>query len=223
MCGRYSITASPGLLAERFEASVSPEVLAQSAPRYNAGPSQSLPVVLNEGERQISLLRWGLVPRWSKDASSGYKMINARSETVEEKPSFREAIKKRRCLVLADGFFEWKKTPEGKIPMRITLKSGDPFAFAGLWETWKDPEGALLRTFTILTTKPNELVSSIHDRMPVMLLPEQEKLWMDNAAGPETWRSVLLPYPQDLMRAYRVSTRVNSPGNNDPSIIAPMN
>ncbi len=219
MCGRYTITVQPELLAERFDAALPPEM---SEPRYNAAPTQTLPVLLNEDVHNVQMLRWGLVPHWSKTANADYHMINARAETLEEKSTFREALRKRRCLVLADGFYEWKKTDDGKVPMRITLKSGEPFAFAGLWETWKDREsGELLRTFTIITTTPNDLMVPIHDRMPAMLLPEVEKAWLDDAAGPEAWRELLRPYPADLMKAYPVSKLVNSPSNESAALIAP--
>jgi putative SOS response-associated peptidase YedK len=176
-------------------------------------------VILNEGDRVIQLLRWGLVPFWAKDPSIGSQMINARAETLAEKPAFRNALKKRRCLVLADGFYEWKKAPTGKIPMRITLASGEPFAFAGLWENWDTPDGDVLRTFTIVTTTPNALLEPIHNRMPVILRPEHEPLWMDNAADPAAWLDVLRPYPAELMTAYPVSKRVNFVGNDDPEVL----
>jgi putative SOS response-associated peptidase YedK len=218
MCGRFSIFADPSRLAERFEVSLPAEGL---RPRYNAAPTQALPVILNEGDRVIQLLRWGLVPFWAKDPSIGSQMINARAETLAEKPSFRNALKKRRCLVLADGFYEWRKTPASKVPMRITLVSGEPFAFAGLWETWDTPDGDKLRTFTIVTTSPNELVEPIHNRMPVILRPEHETLWMDNYAEPAAWLDVLRPYPAELLRAYPIPKRVNSVGNDDPSVVKP--
>ena len=216
MCGRFSIFADPERLAERFNAGLPPDGL---HPRYNAAPTQSLPVLLNEGDRVIQLLRWGLVPFWAKDASIGSQMINARAETLAEKPSFRNALKKRRCLVLADGFYEWKKTTTGKAPMRITLASGEPFAFAGLWETWDTPEGDRLRTFTIITTTPNELVELIHNRMPVILRSELEPLWLDNDADQSAWLDVLRPYPSELMTAYPVSKRVNFVSNDDPDLV----
>lgn len=219
MCGRFSIFADPERLAERFNATAPAEGL---VPRYNAAPTQDLPVLLNQGDRVIQLLRWGLVPFWAKDPSIGNRMINARSETLAEKPSYRTALRKRRCLVLADGFYEWQKVPGGKVPMRVALKSGEPFAFAGLWETWDAPDGDLLRTFTIITTSPNDLVAPIHNRMPVILLPEYEAVWMDNAAHQEAWLDLLRPYPADLLTAYPVSTRVNSPSNDDPSIVQPI-
>ena len=216
MCGRFSIFADPERLAERFDAGLPPEGL---RPRYNAAPTQSLPVLLNEEDRVIQLLRWGLVPFWAKDPSIGSQMINARAETLAEKPAFRNALKKRRCLVLADGFYEWQKTLTGKAPMRITLASGEPFAFAGLWENWDLPEGDKLRTFTIITTSPNELVAPIHNRMPVILRPEHEPLWLDNDAEPSAWLDVLRPYPSELMKAYPVSKRVNFVGNDDAEVV----
>lgn len=218
MCGRYSISADPEKLAERFNVAV-PEEVAQ--PHYNAAPTQELPVLIDDGKRHIELLRWGLIPRWAKDASIGNKMINARAESVAEKPGFRDAFERRRCLVLADGFFEWQKAAGGKQPIRFTLESGEPFALAGLWERWKRPDGEELRTFTIITTTANELVRPTHDRMPVMLLPETEQLWLDQQAGPEVWRDLLRPYPADLMTSYAVSKAVNSPSNDSPEIIVP--
>lgn len=218
MCGRFSIFADPERLAERFDASLPEEGL---RPRYNAAPTQNLPVILNEnnGARQIQLLRWGLVPSWAEDPVIGSRMINARSETLAEKPSFRTALKKRRCLVLADGFYEWQQTPTGKVPTRITLQSGEPFALAGLWETWKEPTGDLLRTFTIITTSPNELLAPIHNRMPVILPREHESIWLDNGADQGIWLDMLRPYPADQMTAYPVSKRVNYVGNDDPEIV----
>jgi putative SOS response-associated peptidase YedK len=217
MCGRFTIFADPAQLAERFNATLPAEEL---LPRYNAAPTQRLPVIRNEGdERAIELLRWGLIPFWAKDPAIGNQMINARAETLPEKPSFRTPLQKRRCLVLADGFYEWKKTEQGKTPLRIGLKTGEPFAFAGLWETWKQPSGDLLRTFTIITTPPNSLMEPIHNRMPAMLLPEDEALWLDNSAGVIGWLSALRPYPAELMTAYPVSSRVNSPANDDPAVV----
>lgn len=219
MCGRFSIFADPERLAERFDATLPPQGL---APRYNAAPTQDLPVILNQEADAIQLLRWGLVPFWAKDPSIGNRMINARAETLAEKPSFRNALQKRRCLVLADGFYEWQQTDDGKIPLRITLASGEPFAFAGLWETWRSPDGESLRTFTIITTEPNELLATIHNRMPALLLPEHEQLWLDDHAHQEAWLAALRPYPAERMAAYPVSRRVNSPANDDPTVVAPV-
>lgn len=219
MCGRYTITVDPEQLAEHFNAQLPSETL---VPRYNAAPTQNLPVITNEGQAQIQLFRWGLVPFWADDPSIGNRMINARGETVHEKPSFRTAFQRRRCLVLADSFYEWQKTSSGKQPVRVLLKSEDPFAMAGLWETWSDNGGEPLHTFTIITTEPNELVASIHTRMPVVLPREDEEVWLDDDAGPVVWKSLLKPYPSDDMSAYRVSTQVNSPANDKPSVIEPI-
>jgi putative SOS response-associated peptidase YedK len=216
MCGRFTIFADPDRLAERFQASLPADGL---QPRYNAAPTQHLPVILNDGPRAIQLLQWGLIPFWAKDPAIGSRMINARSETLAEKPAFRAALKKRRCLVLADGFYEWTKTPGGKQPMRIALVSGEPFAMAGLWETWDAPDGSLLRTFTIVTGEPNALVAPIHNRMPAMLRPEHEAIWLDNAAEPAIWQDLLRPYPAELMTAYPVSRRVNFVGNDEPALV----
>lgn len=216
MCGRFTIFADPDRLAERFQAALPADGL---QPRYNAAPTQYLPVILNDGPPAIQLLQWGLVPFWAKDPSIGSRMINARAETLAEKPAFRAALKKRRCLVLADGFYEWQKTPTGKQPMRITLASGEPFAMAGLWETWDAPDGSLLRTFTIVTGEPNELVAAIHNRMPTILLPEHEALWLDNAAEPAIWLDILRSYPAERMAAYPVSRRVNHVANDDPGLV----
>jgi putative SOS response-associated peptidase YedK len=219
MCGRYSITTPTEQLIARFDTEMSVEAL---PPRYNAAPTQSLPVILNQEPRRIELLQWGLIPHWANDPSIGSRMINARAETLTDKPSYREPFQKRRCLVLADGFYEWQKTGSGKTPMRIALKSGEPFAFAGLWATWKNPQGQLVRSFSIITTKPNALVAPIHDRMPVMLQPEDEALWLDNSAGPNDWKELLRPYPAELLTSHAVSERINSPRNDDAAVVAPV-
>lgn len=216
MCGRFTIFADPDRLAERFQAALPADGL---QPRYNAAPTQHLPVILNDGPPAIQLLQWGLIPFWAKDPAIGSRMINARSETLAEKPAFRAAFKKRRCLVLADGFYEWQKTATGKQPQRITLATGEPFAMAGLWETWDAPDGRLLRTFTIVTGEPNTLVDPIHNRMPVILRPEHEAIWLDNDAEPAIWRDILRPYPAELMTAYPVSRRVNFVGNDDSELV----
>ena len=219
MCGRFSIFADPERLAERFDASLPEQGL---QPRYNAAPTQDLPVILNEDERHIQLLRWGLVPFWAEDPAIGSRMINARSETLAEKPSFRTALKKRRCLVLADGFYEWQKTADGKVPMRITLKTGEPFAMAGLWETWKEPTGDLLRTFTIITTSPNDLLEPIHNRMPVILPKETWNLWLDPAAQVGEVQPLLVPLPADRMAAHPVGKAVGNTRNDGPDLILPL-
>jgi len=193
--------------------------------RYNLAPTQDGPVVRLNPEtrqRQMDLLRWGLIPSWAKEAKIGNSLINARAETVATKPAFRNAFAKgRRCLVAADGFYEWKKDEDGtKQPWRITMKSGGPFAFAGLWENWKDPEGNWVRTFTIITTGPNELMERIHNRMPVILHPDNFGHWLGEKDAPADFLLGLLePYPAEEMTAYPVSTRVNSPKNEGPELI----
>jgi putative SOS response-associated peptidase YedK len=194
-------------------------------PRYNLAPGQEAPVVVVEESRLLKMMKWGLVPFWAKDASIGDRMINARADTVAEKPSFKQALRQRRCLVLADGFFEWQRRPgqKKKVPVRFALKSGEPFAFAGLWERWKAPDGNVLHSFTIITTEANELVQPIHHRMPVILRAEQEQRWLDPnlrdvAALADLWN----PYPSQGLTRYEVSTIVNSPANDVPECILPV-
>jgi putative SOS response-associated peptidase YedK len=221
MCGRYTISVSPEELAQHFNA-VAPS---DYSPRYNAAPSQTLPTLLNEsqdGKRQIQMLSWGLVPSWSKTRTITSKLINARGETIAEKPSFRDAFRKRRCLVLADGFYEWQRDGSKKTPMRITLKSGEPFALAGLWENWHDKEtDTWLRTFTIITTEPNQLMAPIHNRMPVILSPQDQEAWLDNSASPEIWSALVRSYPADKMMAYAVSKLINKVEIDDRAVMAP--
>ena len=165
-------------------------------------------------------MRWGLIPFWAKDPKIGARMINARSETVAEKPAFRNALKKRRCLVLADGYYEWQKTPVGKRPYRIIMKSGEPFAMAGLWETWKDPQGNVVPSCTIITTAANDFLAPIHNRMPVILPRESEELWLDPGVDDATLLTdLLIPYPDKRINAYEVSTIVNYAGNVSPEVI----
>jgi len=217
MCGRFTfILPSRKKLQDQFAVTAIPENLAS---RYNAAPSQNLPVITNEQPKNIVLYRWGLVPHWAKDIKIGYKMINARAETITEKPSFKNAFKKRRCLVLADGFYEWQKNKDGKIPHRIMLKDKSPFGFAGLWESWKDDQGKELRSFTIITTESNALVKNFHDRMPVILSPEQKNDWLDFDLQQEKLIKMLKPYPENKMTAYPVSSLVNSPKNDVPEVI----
>jgi putative SOS response-associated peptidase YedK len=174
-------------------------------------------VVEEDDKRKLEILHWGLIPSWARDPAIGNKMINARAETVPKKPSFRSAFKKRRCLVLADGFYEWQKTDDGKQPYHIKMQDDSPFAFAGLWETWKN--GEEIRSCTIITTDANDLMSEIHHRMPVILHPEDYAMWLDpDFDEKEPLTSLLKPYPADTMEAYAVSRRVNKPSNNEPSI-----
>ena len=221
MCGRFFLISDANDLATRFEFR-SPGL--DLEPSYNIAPTQSvLTVTLEDSERSGQLMRWGLVPSWAKDLSIGNRMINARAETVAERPSFRSAFKRRRCLVIADGFFEWDKVGATRVPARISLKSHEPFAFAGLWEVWKGPEGDAVRSCTIITTEANSAIQPIHDRMPVILPPGAEAPWLDTDVQDEAFLSeLLLPYDSDEMELLEVSTLVNSPRKNHPDILAPV-
>ncbi len=222
MCGRFARSTDKEELQKRFGFDDPSGILLK--PRYNIAPSQMHPVVIVEHDhRVLKLMKWGLVPFWSKDEKIGYKMINARSEGIESKPSFRDPFKKRRCLVLSDGFYEWKKVDvKTKVPYFIRLKSGEPFAFAGLWDTWdkgKEP----LDSFTIITTENNELMEPIHNRMPVILHEKDEGLWLDpELKDPVKIIPLLKPYPSEEMELYAVSTVVNSPKNDVPDCIEPV-
>ena len=192
-------------------------------PSYNIAPTQLVLAVTNDGQRRAELMRWGLVPFWAKDIKIGYRMINAVGETAATKPAFRAAFKKRRCLILADGFFEWRKDGKEKIPTYIFLKSQEPFAFAGLWETWKSPAGETVKSCTILTTKPNEFMEPIHNRMPVILSGETEALWLDPMTEePDVLQPLIQPAPAELMESRIVSSLVNSPKNNSPECVVPI-
>ncbi len=221
MCGRYTLTSGLTILQRRFGFSAEQIRL---EPRYNLAPGQEAPVVICEKNNTFRMMRWGLVPFWAKEASIGYKMINARAETLPQKASFRKPFRERRCLILADGFYEWRKA-EGKgkkIPIRFVLPSRKPFAFAGLWDIWKKPDGSLLHTFTIITTQANELLRPVHDRMPVILQPEDEDLWLDpNLKDVTRLTPLLTPYPANALEAYDVSTIVNSPKNDVPECVQP--
>ncbi len=218
MCGRYTLKTPINVLAEGFEIEEYPSSI---VPNYNTAPTQEVAAVVEEDEkRKLKMFRWGLIPSWAKDAAIGNKMINARSETVSEKPSFRSAFKKRRCLILADGFYEWQKSDNGKQPFYIKMADGSPFAFAGLWEIWKGAEE--IRSCTVITTEANDLMNEIHHRMPVILHPEEYDLWLDpDFDEKEPLTSLLKPYPADAMEAYPVSRRVNKPSNNGPSVLEP--
>lgn len=215
MCGRYSITSTETDLTRRFGAELGVESVKV---RYNAAPSQDLPVIANTAPTRIMLYRWGLIPSWAKDNSIGNRMINARAETIAEKPAFRKAIRTQRCLALADGFYEWKKTPRGKNPYRIALKNNEPFAFAGVWESWMDEKGHGIRSFAIITVEPNSLLAEIHNRMPAILLRQNENVWLSEISLSEAL-AMLLPYPAELMEAYPVSKLVSSPSNDFVEVI----
>ncbi|WP_121741363.1 SOS response-associated peptidase [Natronorubrum halophilum] len=245
MCGRYTLLIERAALEERFDAKFvdsrdEPGTGSETGgftPRYNMAPGQQLPVITNDEPETIRRLEWGLVPSWADDETGG--IINARAETLHEKPSFRAAYERRRCLVFADGFYEWTETPDGKQPYRVAFEDDRPFAMAGLWERWEsdsettqagldafgggrteadDGTDGPLETFTVVTTEPNDLVSDLHDRMAVILEPDSETQWL-TADDP---RSLLEPYPADEMRAYPVSRAVNDPSVDEPSLVEPL-
>ena len=218
MCGRFTLFTNIEEIIDRFDIQAAFNDEYHSS--YNVAPTHSVLSVINDGTKnRLGYLRWGLIPSWAKDEKIGYKMINARSETIAEKVSFKNAYKNKRCLILADSFYEWKKTPERKIPMRIKLKNNAPFGMAGLWESWKSPNG-MIYSCTVITTTPNELMTSIHDRMPVILRPEDEDIWLDSSIhDTEYLKQFLKPIDSQHMEAFEVSSNVNSPKNNAPNLI----
>jgi putative SOS response-associated peptidase YedK len=228
MCGRFQQSKSVDQLIERFR--VQQIGFEFGGPRYNIAPSQPVATVLQEREegRVLDAFRWGLIPSWAKDPAIGNKMINARAETLAEKPSFKTALRRRRCLIPADGFYEWKKEGEGKAtrkqPIRIHLKSEEPFAFAGLWDEWVTPDGSPVRSCTIITTAPNKMMSEIHNRMPAILRPEDEAAWLDVAGNDRDdvphLLHMLRPYADEEMTSHPVSTAINSPALDDEGCIA---
>jgi putative SOS response-associated peptidase YedK len=234
MCGRFTLTNPNQDMLVQFSLTQMPAL----EPRYNIAPTQPVAAVRpvqsqtgtgamaeEEGGREMALLHWGLIPFWAKDPEIGARLINARSETVAEKPAFREAFRRRRCLVVADGFYEWMKQDGLKQPFHIRLRDGQPFAFAGLWERWRGPEGTV-ESCTLLTTEPNELMRPIHNRMPVILSPADYDLWLDPSVrpgpSPDVLHGLLRPYPAMEMVAYPVSRRVNNPDNEDPRCVEPL-
>ena len=222
MCGRFTLTTELKQIAERFAAPL-PPAAPTTKPRWNIAPTQSVIVVNDTGARQLVAMRWGLVPSWATDPSIGNRMINARAETIAEKPAFCVALKKRRCIIPADGFYEWQQTGKLKQPVRIVLKSREPFGFAGLWEQWTSPTGDDLLSCTIITTAANELLKAVHERMPVILSREDEVVWLDpKIQDPETLLPLLKQYPSELMEYYPVSREVNSPANDVPQCIVPI-
>ncbi|WP_019413412.1 SOS response-associated peptidase [Paenisporosarcina sp. TG20] len=219
MCGRYSLFADFQEIEDRFgEATFDIE---EYEVNYNIAPSQMILAVINDGvKNRLGYLQWGLIPPWANDVKIGYKKINARAETAHEKPSFRKALKDKRCLIVADSFYEWKQTEDRKIPMRIKMKNNELFAMAGLWESWKSPNGKIVHTCTILTTEPNELMSSIHVRMPVILKQADEQKWLNpTMKNTDDLKRYMIPLEDGLLEAYEVSDKVNSPKNNEPQLI----
>jgi putative SOS response-associated peptidase YedK len=218
MCGRYTIIARAEEIEKRFNV----EVPESYAPRFNAAPTQVLPVITNAQPNGISFFRWGLVPTWAKDKSIGAKMINARSETLTEKASFKQAFKSRRCLVISDGYYEWKRnSAKSKIPFRIHLDSKEIFAYAGLWDAYKNDDDSTLHTFTIITTHSNETTAHIHDRMPVILEAGSEGRWLDQNTNFDELLQLLQPYPNDKIKYHTVSSLVNHVSNDDARLVQP--
>ena len=221
MCGRFTITLEAADLQLDLGIANMP---ADWQPRFNVAPTQLVATLVDASSRQAEWLRWGLIPSWAKDPTIASSLINARSETVAEKPSFRQAFNRRRCLILADGFFEWKRSASQKGPaqpyyfQRIDKK---PFAFAGLWETWKPPEGELVRSCTLITCAANEIVSPVHERMPVMLSGESMWNWLE-LSSPDALKAILRPYPSDVMTAFPISRLVNNAKIESPDIVKPL-
>ncbi len=221
MCGRFVLSDIDAIYL-RYRINVSEDMKKEVMPRYNIAPSQYVPVVYQDKkhENKIEMMRWGLVPFWAKDPKIGFKMINARAETVANKPSFKYSFKAKRCLVPSTGFYEWKKAGKDKIPYYIGLKNNEIFAFAGLYDIWKDAEGGKHKTFTIITTESNNTLRSIHDRMPVILHRKYEDLWLDiTVQDVNSLIQILKPFPDNNMRAYIVSREVNNPRNEKPQLI----
>jgi putative SOS response-associated peptidase YedK len=222
MCGRFSLGADAATLASQFNLFEAPAW----TPRYNIAPTQEVFVVVRTPEhpdRKARRHRWGLIPSWAKDLAIGNQLIIAQAETAATKPAFRAAFRKRRCLILADGFYEWKKENRHKQPFHIRLRDGRPFAFAGLWERWASSEGTAINSCTILTATPNDLLRPLHHRMAVILAPADYDLWLDPGVHEvERLQPLLRPYPAEAMTAYPVSTTVNNPANDTPGCIAPL-
>ena len=224
MCGRFTLRAPASVLAQQFAVFDMPPI----GPRFNIAPTQAVPVVrMNprepEPQRELVALRWGLIPSWAKDPAIGNRMINARAETVAEKPAYRAAFRRRRCLVPADGFYEWQRIGGKKQPYFIHMRDDGPFALAGLWESWQGPDHSRIESFTVLTTEPNDVVRPIHNRMPVIMNESDYSLWLDPAVKePRVLAPLLKPYPADSMESYRVGSEVNDARHEDASCVEPV-
>jgi putative SOS response-associated peptidase YedK len=221
MCGRSSLTKTEKELEKRFKATFYSDDLERynPLPNYNVAPTQMHPVITQDEPAVLHLYRWGLIPFWAKDMKIGSRLINARIESIDQKPSFRQAFSKRRCIVPFDGYYEWQKTPEGKVPYRIQVKNTEIFTVAGLYEHWKSPDGKLVHTFTLITKEANPIIRHLHDRQPFVLLPEQEKLWLDHHIPSKDLIHELDEVPGEYYTWYRVSKRVNKVTENDAGLI----
>lgn len=220
MCGRYIFGQEPRRLYKRYhiETRLNEKQLDLKA-RYNIAPGSLVPVVTRSSPNTLVVMKWGLVPNWSKDIKIGSRLINARAETIDQKPSFKSSFKNKRCLVPATGFYEWQKNDGGKVPFLVQLRSMEIFSFAGIWDAWKDAEGKEFKTFSIITTEANGTVRPIHHRMPVIIDESDEITWMNISSGASELRSLLKPYPDDKLEAYAVSSKVNSPQNQGKELI----
>jgi putative SOS response-associated peptidase YedK len=217
MCGRYTLTAEAETLQRAFQL----ETVEGYTPRYNIAPTQHVPIITHEQRRALTWVRWGLIPSWAKDPSIGATLINARAETLDEKPSFRESFRRRRCLIPADGFYEWAKAGAQKRPHYIYRPGRALFAFAGLWDAWKNPQGEWVRSCTIVTTDPNDLIRPLHHRMAVMFTPEQADAWLDEQASLQALHSLLRAYPSHDLALHEVGPQVNSAQAEGPQLIEP--
>src|SRR5262245_37254662 len=220
MCGRFSLTSKAQRLRDRFALSVAPDEL---APRYNIAPTQPVLVIPNRRQRLLRPARWGLVPHWATDLKVGNRMINARAETLPARAAYRTALERRRCIIPADGFYEWKRDGKQRTPFYIHARDGEPLAFAGLWDVWRPPEGEPVASCTIITTDPNDSVAELHDRMPVILAPDAFDAWLDpTPRHADALMPLLVPCPSEWLEVYQVSNLVNSPDNEDPACVAPV-
>jgi putative SOS response-associated peptidase YedK len=225
MCGRFTLTTTPHELLEAFPGLLLPQAKDALVLRYNIAPSQPIAVIIYDGKLQLDFFNWGLIPSWAKDVKIGHRMINARAETLSEKPSFKAAYRNRRCIIPTSGFYEWQRHPDHKTktPYYIHMTSKLPFAMAGLWDIWSTSDGSEIRSCSIITTTPNQLIAPIHNRMPVILKPSSYSLWLDpRESSPLALDPLLQSFPADYMAAYPVSTFVNSPGNDSPVCIQPL-
>ena len=225
MCGRFTLTSNSDELQGQFGflSEFTDSEFFDRGPRYNIAPTQAVLTVTNDGQRRGEVMRWGLIPFWAKDLKVGARMINAVGETVSTKPAFRAAFKKRRCLVLANGFYEWKKDGNRRLPTYIYSKNNEPLAFAGLWETWKSSESPVVRSCTIVTTSANSFIEPLHNRMPVILSGETQALWLDPLTeDPANLEPLLIPAPEELLTSHRVAETVNSVKNQGAELILPL-
>lgn len=220
MCGRYTITCPP----EQIRVEFGVDAPAGYEPRYNVAPRQPVPVIGRDagGARRAAMVLWGLVPHWSRSPTHVRRTINARAESLLERATFREPFLERRCLVLADGFYEWRRDPTGRQPFRFYLRSGRPFAFAGLWDRWREPDGGSLFSCAIVTTDASTVVAPVHERMPVILTPDEREVWLDPETPVERLQAMLRPYARGDLTANQVSRRVNSVDNDSPECIEPL-